>query len=565
MLVELFIKNIAVIEEVRLHCGQGFHVLTGETGAGKSIIIDALTLIAGGRGSLELIRFDCDRAEVEAVFDLPATHRVWHMLDVQGVRYTDGDQLIIRRELTSQGKSFHRINGQSVNLSVLREISESLVNIHGQHEHQSLFKTERHIDWLDLYGGDVIVTLKEEYVENHKQYLQLQKQLQEFQHNDRQSRQMADLYRFQLEEIQQARLKIGEDEHLNQERRRLSNAERLYSAADGVYESLSGQHSALLSLNQALTKLREMSKYDELFGVPLLEQLESAYYQAEDVAIQIRDYRDGIEFNPDRLNKIEKRLDIISQLKKKYGTEIADILTHEQKISEQLSRIENHEQYVTEIQAELQLKSERLMHIGNKLSNVRSVVAESLASAIMYQLAHLQMERTQFSVRIESSTDFRKHGLDNVEFLFSANPGEPLRPLTKVASGGECSRLMLAMQTIFSSMEDIPVLVFDEVDTGVSGRAAQAIAEKMQEVANQCQVFAITHLPQVACMADHHYLIEKHVFENRTVTSVKLMSLEQRVEELARMLGGTQLTDKTRDHAREMIEMAKRDNQKVRK
>ena len=188
MLVELFIKNIAVIEEVRLHCGQGFHVLTGETGAGKSIIIDALTLIAGGRGSLELIRFDCDRAEVEAVFDLPATHRVWHMLDVQGVRYTDGDQLIIRRELTSQGKSFHRINGQSVNLSVLREISESLVNIHGQHEHQSLFKTERHIDWLDLYGGDVIVTLKEEYVENHKQYLQLQKQLQEFQHNDRQSR-----------------------------------------------------------------------------------------------------------------------------------------------------------------------------------------------------------------------------------------------------------------------------------------------------------------------------------------------------------------------------------------
>ncbi len=556
MLVELFIRNIAVIEEVRVRCGDGFHVLTGETGAGKSIVIDALTLIAGGRSSAELIRYGCDRAEVEAVFDLPAQHAVWQALERLGVHFEADEWLIVRRELSAAGKSISRINGQTVNLSTLREISEFLVNIHGQHEHQSLFKTDLHIEWLDLYGAASISPLKAVYTANFKEYSAVRREWKELQTKARQAAQMADLYRFQLQEIRAAKLKADEEELLMTERKRLANAEKISSAAHTAYDLLNGNQRVIESLNVAIAKLREIQKYDDEHMKPLLEQLEGAYFQTEDVAIQMRDYRDQIEFNPSRLQQVESRLDLISVLKKKYGATINDILQHEATISNALESFENHDQLVQQLQVREQQLAAQLREQANQLSEARRTVGEQLSTQIVEQLKQLQMERTRFAVQCVTLDSFQKNGTDAVEFLISANPGEPLRSLAKVASGGECSRIMLAMKTIFSRIEQIPVLVFDEVDTGVSGRAAQAIAEKMAEVAKSCQVFAITHLPQVACMADVHFLIEKTVAGERTTTQLHDLRDEARVEEMARMLGGAQLTDKTRDHAREMLAIA---------
>ena len=556
MLVELFIRNIAVIEEVRVRCGEGFHVLTGETGAGKSNVIDALTLIAGGRGSAELIRYGCERAEVEAVFDLSEHHAVWQAMERLGIDYVTGEWLIVRRELSASGKSMSRIKGQTVNLSALREISEYLVNIHGQHEHQSLFKTEVHIDWLDLYGEASILPLKEKYVSMYREYTDVNNQLKKLQENARQSAQMADLYRFQVQEIRAAKLKLEEEDSLPIERKRLANAEKISASAHTVYESLNGNQRALELLNIAVTKLREIEKFDVDQMQPLVEQLESAFFQVEDIALQIRDYRDQIQFNPTRLNQIESRLDLISSLKKKYGASVADILEHERRISYELETLDNHDQFLTQLNdRKTQLTSELLIQ-AEQLSHARQLVGEQLSAQIVEQLKQLQMERTRFAVQCAQLEVFQKNGIDAVEFLISANPGEPLRPLAKVASGGECSRIMLALKTIFAHIEQIPVLVFDEVDTGVSGRAAQAIAEKMAEVANTCQVFAITHLPQVACMADVHFLIEKHIVDERTSTQLHSLHEEARVEEMARMLGGAVLTEKTREHAREMLAFA---------
>jgi DNA repair protein RecN (Recombination protein N) len=557
MLVELFIRNIAVIEEVRVRCGEGFHVLTGETGAGKSIVIDALTLVAGGRGSADLIRYGCDRAEVEAVFDLPVEHAVWQALERLGVHFEAGEWLIVRRELSTSGKSISRINGQTVNLSTLREISEFLVNIHGQHEHQSLFKTDLHIEWLDLYGSPMIAPLKSAYSVNFKEYSAVKRERKELQTKARQAAQMADLYRFQLQEIRAAKLKADEEEVLMAERKRLANAEKISAAAHTAYDALNGNQRVLESLNVAIAKLREIQKYDDEHMKSLLEQLEGAYFQTEDVALQMRDYRDLIEFNPSRLQQVESRLDLISTLKKKYGATIQDILQHEATISSALDSYENHDLLVQQLETREQQLAVQLSEQANQLSEARRKVGEQLAAQIVEQLKQLQMERTRFAVQCVTLESFQKNGTDAVEFLISANPGEPLRSLAKVASGGECSRIMLALKTIFSHIEQIPVLVFDEVDTGVSGRAAQAIAEKMAEVAKTCQVFAITHLPQVACMADVHFLIEKTVTGDRTTTQLHDLREEARVEEMARMLGGAQLTDKTRDHAREMLAIAK--------
>lgn len=568
MLLELSIRNLAVVEAVHLSFRKGFHVLTGETGAGKSIIIDALSLIAGGRGASELVRYGNDKAEIEALFEFEPGHPVWDVLSKQGIEAVPEEHLLIRREISSQGKSISRINGQLVNLSMLREAGEWLVNIHGQHEHQSLLKADKHIQWLDLFGGASLQAAKQRYRTSYQTYKQLNKQVKDRLESARQALQMQDLYRFQVEEISSAELKADEDEWLMEEKRKLGNAEKLSDHVSLAYEALYGSGNAVQEIGQAEQKLEEIAQVDREKLQPLLEQIRTAYYQLEDASHQLRDYREQIEFNPERLNEIEQRLDLISSLRRKYGQTVSDVLAYYDKIHSELSLLENEEETVQNLQREADEELVKLSGYAKELSQLRTKAAKRLAAAIESELKGLHMERTRFAVQMERQrvpggpvvddvpTAFTASGIDQVEFMISANPGEPLRPLGKIASGGELSRVMLAMKAIFSKMDRIPVLVFDEVDTGVSGRAAQAIAEKLSLLSSDCQVFSITHLPQVACMADVHYLIYKEVEKKRTFTKVQDLDEEQRARELSRMLGGVEVTETTLHHAREMIRMA---------
>lgn len=563
MLVELSIRNLAVIESVRLAFHKGFHVLTGETGAGKSIIIDALSLVAGGRGSSDLVRYGQDKAEIEALFEVGESHPVWEVLKRIGLEASPEEQLIIRREINSQGKSVSRINGQLVNLGTLREAGEWLVNIHGQHEHQSLLKAEAHIEWLDLFGGKAIADAKASYLLAYEEYAKLQKQYQELKEAGKQALQMQDLYRFQVEEISEAKLKPGEDESLSEEKSKLGNAEKLFQNVNASYEALYGNGKGLDLLRKAVQKLQDIVPYDKALLQPLSEQVQSAFYQLEDAAYQLRDYRDRIEFNPARLDQIEDRLNLISSFRRKYGENVADILVYLRQIEQELAVLDHKEEKLEELEASIKAKKSDSVALARRLSDIRKKAGQQLAESIEFELKELHMERTKFHVGFGKAEEgdgasmrLTRQGMDQVEFLIAPNPGEPLRGLGKIASGGELSRIMLAMKSIFAKVDQIPVLVFDEVDTGVSGRAAQAIAERMARLSSDCQVFSITHLPQVACMADAHYYISKAVEDGRTFTKVRDLDAGERTEELARMLGGVEITETTLHHAKEMLTLA---------
>lgn len=557
MLRELTIRNLAVIEHISVVFHAGFHVLTGETGAGKSIVIDALALTAGGRSSSDMIRHGCDRADIEALFDLPRQHPVWGTLQRLGIEADSEETLIIRRELLSHGKSSARINGQGVTLTMLREIGEHLVNIHGQHEHQSLLRTEKHLEWLDSFAGEEIQQEKSTYRKCYLQYQAISRERRELEEKSRIGMQMLDLYRFQVEEIEAAKLKPGEDESLDDERRKLSHAEKLMDAVTEAYDHLYGT-KGLVALSRALTRLQDIVKVDPDQLQPLVEQLQSAYYGVEDSAFQLRDYKENIEFNPQRLAQIEQRLDVLHSLKRKYGETTEDILNYHLKIKTEADQLENRDELLKELAEQEETLHKELQVQAENLSAIRRAASRILAKQIEQELAHLQMERSVFEVKLDTAS-FTISGADTAEFVLSTNPGEPPKPLAKIASGGEMSRVMLALKAIFSRIDEIPVLVFDEVDTGVSGRAAQAVAEKLSLLSKHCQVFAITHLPQVACMADHQYEILKQITHgDRTQTSVTELVEAQRVEELARMLGGVEVTEKTRHHAQEMLSLAHR-------
>jgi DNA repair protein RecN (Recombination protein N) len=561
MLVQISIRNLAVIERLSIEFGPGLQVLTGETGAGKSIVIDALGLVAGARGSAELVRHGADRAEIEAMFELPADHQAWRTLDELGIPADPSESLIVRRELSAEGKSSIRVNGRLVTLSMLREIGDLVVNLHGQHEHQSLLKTDRHLEWLDQYASGEIGPLKRQYQDTYEAYRAIERELDELRQTVRQTLQMADLYRFQAEEIGAAKLVPGEDEALEQERILLSGGEKLMEAVSLGYEALNGSGGALEKIAGAASRLSAVSRHDPSRLGALVEQIQSAYYQLEDAAHELRAYRDGLEFDPARLDQVESRLAQIQSLKRKYGGSIGDILAHHEKIQADLATLETQDERVAELEGRLAELKDRLAAEAEFLSRARRAAAERLAADIERHLKDLHMERTRFAVHFEPA-DYGRDGADRVEFLISANPGEPPRPLAKIASGGELSRIMLALKTIFASIDRIPVLVFDEVDTGVSGQAAQAIARKLANLAGTCQVFAVTHLPQVASMADAHYAIFKEVSDGRTFTRVEPLAGEARVRELARMLGGERITDTTLRHAEEMIEMARKSQSK---
>ncbi|WP_100373424.1 DNA repair protein RecN [Bacillus sp. FJAT-45037] len=574
MLIELSIKHFAIIEEITIPFEKGLTVLTGETGAGKSIIIDAIGLLLGGRGSAEFVRYGEKRAEIEGLFAIEHKHPIVAKALELGIDVQDG-MFVLRRDITAQGKSICRVNGKLVTLGILREIGQALVDIHGQHEHQALMQAEHHIGMLDSFAKEELAITKKEYRYLYERAIQLEKQVKQLTYNEQEMAQRIDLLTYQLKEINEANLEPDEDQLLNEERYKLANSEKLFQALQDSYANLYGDGKGLDYLMNAMMHLEEAATVDKDLQA-LHESISNCYYVLEESTFRIRDQVEGVEFDPNRLNFIESRLNDIQQLKRKYGEDVETILEYASKIEEELDTILHKDDRVHELQKELETTWADLYIEAKAITQIRKEASEHLTKAIHEQLKELYMEKTVMDIRIISkpvtknspvidgkSVSFGPEGMDQVEFFISTNPGEPMKPLSKTASGGEISRIMLALKSIFQSHQQITSVIFDEVDTGVSGRVAQAIAERIHSIAHDSQVLCITHLPQVAAMADIHLYISKHEQQDRVRTSVTPLSLEHKIDELARMISGVEVTELTKQHANELLQLAEQLKQPV--
>ncbi|WP_066060687.1 DNA repair protein RecN [Neobacillus soli] len=556
MLAELSIKNFAIIEALSITFEKGLTVLTGETGAGKSIIIDAIHLLAGGRGSADFVRHGEEKAEIEGLFQLEdSKHPVFTKALEFGIDIEEG-MVILRRDISRTGKSVCRINGKLVTISTLREIGSTIVDIHGQHEHQELMDETRHMSLLDQYGSEEILASHGEYMQVFRRYEQTLQKLKALSENDQQTAHRLDLIQFQLDEILKANLKLNEDEELYEEKRKLSNFERVFEAIQSGYTALHGEQKGLDWLGMVMGHLEDAAALDEAYK-EIFEAVSNSFYQLEDAARSLRNDLDGLEYDPIRLNQIEDRLNELNQLKRKYGKTIDEILEYAAKIEEEIETLQNKETHISELEIELTSIKKDLILEAKQLTELRHKWAEKLTSLIHKELKALYMEKTVFEIRVQSdSLHFSKNGVDQVEFYISTNPGEPLKPLSKVASGGELSRIMLALKSIFSKHQGVTSIIFDEVDTGVSGRVAQSIAEKIYKVATGSQVLCISHLPQVAAMADTHLFISKIINGGRTKTFVTPLLFNEKINEIGRMISGAEITDLTKKHAEELLYLA---------
>lgn len=563
MLIELSIRNFAIIPTLTVSFDDGLNVLTGETGAGKSIIIDAISLLMGGRASTEFVRHGTNKAEIEGLFMLPDTHPIRMVLQEVGIENVE-DTLILRRDISKQGKNICRVNGKLVTLAILREIGQALVDVHGQHEHQSLLHEENHISLLDDYGKEEITPHKNEYVKLYKQYKHVVKTIQQLTKNEQNLAQRLDLLSFQHHEITAANLQIGEDVELEKEKRKRKHAQKISQGVDASYEAIYGDGRALDSLGIVMSSLDELSELDDSLQ-ETQQQIESIYYQLEDISHQFAKYRDGIEFDDKRLDDIESRLVQIDQLKRKYGPTVESILEYASKIEEELESIENKEERIDELINQRDSIALDLFVEAKNLTAVRKRVAQKLIAEIKEQLKGLYMDQTLIDIHFGSlqAGESIEHdgerlyvssnGWDYIQFLISPNPGEPLKPLAKIASGGELSRLTLALKAVFANVEPVCAVIFDEVDTGVSGRVAQAMAEKLYKVSTNQQVLCISHQPQMAALADQHYRIEKNVKADVTETTIIPLQQDERIDELARMMSGSEVTEATQQLANELI------------
>ncbi|MGO0060886.1 DNA repair protein RecN [Brevibacillus fluminis] len=568
MLLELTIRNFAIIKQVAISFRKGLNILTGETGAGKSIIIDSLGLLLGERASADFVRYGEKRAEVEGLFELPANHPAIAICESFGVYIEADGMLVVRRDISAQGKSIIRVNGQLITLAMLRELGPWLVTVHGQHDTHDLMHAEKHINWLDAYGEQALASVKKEYGTLYSSYRKLKQDMERMAKNERELVQRIDLLSYQLSEIENASLQPGEDEKLAAQRKKWLHVEKVSKGVQSAYTALSGDQRGMDWLGHAMGELERLQQYDESLG-PIIEAVQAAYYQVEDAVGLLRQFGNHLDFDPRQLEELEQRLDLLQMLKRKYGKNVDEILEYAATISDELDEMQHYEERLSQLGKRLQELEADLSIEAMELSMVRRECAAKLACEIEQQLKELFMDRARFAIEVRQSEDedgieiegikrsVDASGIDQVEFMIAPNPGEPLRPLAKIASGGELSRIMLAIKTILADKEQVGTLIFDEVDTGVSGRAAQAIAEKLAQVAQNRQVLCITHLPQVAALADAHFLIRKEVKDDVTETIVDRLPESGRVQELARMLGGAQITEKAEEHAREMIQMGK--------
>lgn len=565
MLSELSIFNFALIDSLNIEFNKGLNILTGETGAGKSIIIDALGLVLGQRANRENIRQGKDRMIVEALFDISPKNKkqVNNFLENRGIDIEEDYTIIMSREVLSSGKNTCRINGRMVPLSLMKELSQLLIDIHGQHEHQSLLRWESHIDLLDSYGGLKIENLLNKTRELFNKYKHSQQSLKDLLRNEMEVEREKDILKFQLDEINQAKLEnIYEEEDLENRRQILIHSEILFENSNRAYELLYGgnedQASLYDQLSMVLTCVNNISTIDSSMK-NISEQINNAIILIEDGAFVLRDYNETIEFNPLELDQIEKRLNTFSHLKRKYGETIKDIIDYKENLKIKLEKIENKGEEEEKLRLEIEENWSEYSRVADELTSLRKNIGKDLESSIIRELKDLGMKKAKFKIDIQSGENYSSvNGKDRVEFLISTNLGQDLRPLAKIASGGEVGRIMLALKTILAHADKIDSLIFDEIDTGISGRTAQVVAEKMANISQAYQTICITHLPQIASMADSHYLIEKEVMDNETYTIVNVLKEKDRTNELARMLGGAVLTEVTKSHANEMLEMAEK-------
>ena len=551
MLLEISIKNFAIIEAISLNFEKGMTVLTGETGAGKSIIIDAMNMMLGARAATDVIRHGAPKAEIEGLFSVENSHALQMIFDEQGIEL--GDEIIIRREILQNGRSVSRVNGQMVNLSVLRSIGQYLVDIHGQHDQEELMRPQLHIQMLDGFGDAGFLELKQAYQTNFDAYRKMRKQLLEIKKNQEEHKARIEMLEFQMAEIESASLQPGEDLKLNQERDKLLNHKNIADTLTNAYTMLDNEEfSSLANVRSAMNDMESLEEYDVEYR-EISTSLSESYYVLEDVTKRLEDIIEDLDFDGNRLMQIESRLDLIHAITRKYGGNVDDVLMYFAKITEEYNLLTGNHLSSDDMEAELKKLEVSLVDLATKLASARHNLAQQLEIEIQQELKDLYMEKAQFQVQFTKGK-FTREGNESVEFYISTNPGEDFKPLVKVASGGELSRLMLAIKSAFSRKEGKTSIVFDEVDTGVSGRVAQAIAQKIHKIGQNGQVLAISHLPQVIAIADYQFFIEKISNDHSTVSTVRLLSVEERVEEVAKMLAGENVTEAALSQARELLQ-----------
>ena len=552
MLQTLSIKQFAIIDELDINFSDGLTVMSGETGSGKSIIIDAIGQLIGMRASSDYVRHGEKKVIIEGIFDIDESKDAIKILESLAID-VDEDFLLVKREIFSSGKSICRINNQTVTLQDLRKVMQELLDIHGQHETQSLLKQKYHLQLLDDYADNQYSDLLNQYQLSYKQYKNKRKELEELESADQALLQRLDLMKFQLEELTEASLKEGEVDQLESDIKRIQNSEKLNLA-------LNNAHQVLTDENAIPDRLYELSNYLQTINdivpekfVRLKEDIDQFYYILEDAKHEIYDEMANTEFDEQVLNEYESRMNLLNNLKRKYGKDITELIGYQSKLANEIDKIENYEQSTSQLREEIKTLYNDVIDIGKKLSQERRRVARELRDHIVSEIQNLQMKDANLEISFKPLDEPTIEGIEFVEFLISPNRGEPLKSLNKIASGGELSRIMLALKSIFVKSRGQTAILFDEVDSGVSGQAAQKMAEKMRDIAQYIQVICISHLPQVASMSDHHLLISKASNADRTTTQVKELKDENKIDEIARMISGASVTELTRENAKEMI------------
>jgi len=571
MLQSLYVRDYALIEELEMEFGSGLNIITGATGAGKSILIGALSMILGERANTDVVRGDASKAVVEGIFDDADTDRIRSVLEDNAIETDPLPRVILRRKITERG-SRGFVNDTPATLDVMRAVAGELIDLHGQHEHQSLLNTDTHLRLLDSFGG--LEGLVSDYEEKRARVAELVRERDELAARERELRQQKELYEFQIEEIDAVNPEPGEEEELEAERRVLENAEKLYASTQELYEMLFENESAVHDqLVVARNDLQDLSRIDEAFEEHV-DEIETAQIIVSELANFLQDYNAHIEFDPERLEEIRHRITELEKLKRKYGGTLEAVLEHRREIGEQYALAEDFEGNLERLDAEIEEAQHELTDAALRLSSKRKEVAERIEDAILDELATLGMPDSKFDVRFSRQTDdegwirppnddarFRafEAGVDRVEFFISTNVGVPPMPLAEVASGGEISRIMLALKTILAKSERLPILVFDEIDVGISGDMARRVGDSMHDLARYHQIITITHLPQIAALGDRHFQVEKIVEDGTTKTMIHRLDEEEQATEVASLISGEEVTDAALKNARELMEAGERE------
>lgn len=556
MLLNLHVKNLALIEEVDVDFEKGLIVLTGETGAGKSLILGSVNIALGNKASKDMIRKGTDYSLVELTFSVSETcAKQLKKYDI----YMEEDNIVTVTRKISEGRSISKINGETVNIKTLKNAMSLLIDIHGQHDHQSLLYTKNHLDILDKFAKDSILELKEQIKEEYSKYTKLIKKLEEFNIDEGQKAREIEFAEYEVNEIESANLKPEEDVQVEEEFKKLSNSKEIVSALSEIYNALSYETAGGLGdiINKAVMDINSIKGMDEK-----ISQFQTELYDIDnlcrELTSQIYDYNSGMDFNPEYVRKVEERLDVINHLKLKYGNSIEEILRYKEEKEEYLEKLNNMTDEMESVKNQISELEGTLNNLCTKLSEQRKKAAKELEVIVKQALVDLNFIAVEFEIQITRKESIGENGFDNVEFMISTNPGESVKPLVKVASGGELSRIMLAIKSILATEDDIDTLIFDEIDTGISGQTAMKVAEKMAKISRNHQVICISHLSQIAAMADSHYLIKKTADQNSTTTSIKKLTRQQSIEELVRINGGSGITEAGLIHATEMKDMADR-------